>query len=63
MEPISSEAAITEPRPDDKDALSSSRVAALKRYFWAFVSVALITGIGKVLDPYFDRMNLALLYL
>ena len=63
MKPVADEVALTEPSPDDKDALSSSRVAALKRYFWALVCVALVTGIGKLLDPYFDRINLALLYL
>ena len=63
MKPIISEAEIPEPSPDDKDALSSSGVAALKRYFRALVCVALITGAGMVFDQYFDRINLALLYL
>ncbi len=63
MELITDEAEIMKPRSDNKDALSSSRVATLKRYIWPLVCVALITGIGKILDPYFDSINLALLYL
>ena len=62
MERIPPGAAITESIPDDKDVLTSARVAALKHYLWALVCVALITGIGEVLGPYFDRINLALLY-
>ena len=63
MELISDRVVMPEPTPDNRDVLSSSRVAVLKRYFWALLSVAFITGIGNVLEPYFDRVNLALLYL
>lgn len=42
---------------------SSSLVNTLKPYFRTLLSVAVVTGIGRALDPFFDRINVALLFL
>ncbi len=34
-----------------------------KQYVWALLAVAIVTGIGKLLMPFFNLSNLALLYL
>ena len=36
---------------------------SVKFYVWTILAIALITGAGKLLDPFFDRINIALLYL
>jgi two-component system, OmpR family, sensor histidine kinase KdpD len=36
---------------------------SLKFYLWTLFVIALITAIGKALDPFFDRITIALLYL
>jgi two-component system, OmpR family, sensor histidine kinase KdpD len=45
------------------DLVSSTQGASLKSYIWTLLSIAFITGVGKALDPYFDRIDIALLYL
>ena len=40
-----------------------SILSSLKPYLWAFVCIVVVTVIGKLLDPFFDRVNIALLYL
>jgi len=37
--------------------------AGVKFYIWTLLAIALITVIGKLLAPFFDRINIALLYL
>ena len=36
---------------------------SLKFYLWTLLAIALITIVGKALDPFFDNINIALLYL
>ena len=42
---------------------TSSRTYAIKPYLWTFLSIVAVAGIGGALDPFFDRINLALLFL
>lgn len=44
-------------------ALSSRRLQRAKEYLWSIVGVALITGVGWSMRPYFGITNIALFYL
>jgi two-component system, OmpR family, sensor histidine kinase KdpD len=50
-------------KKERKSGQSFSTHVSLKHYLWTFLTVLIVTVIGKVLAPFFDLVNIVLFYL
>jgi|GEM_PF-1764369 len=50
-------------KKERKPGQSFSTHVSLKHYLWTFLTVLIVTVIGKVLAPFFDLVNIVLFYL